>query len=125
MGSGQNSSEGAYRIQVPGFDVTLSGAFSTAEKYLGGTGIWKRTGDYTFSFAVMFVAVDSEGNSIWTGKLAGIDTLSADCDSMWIEAELEIFLPWQNPFADDSFFDPVILDPHAGYRMTLDSASTD
>jgi hypothetical protein len=121
--NGQNSSEGTYILEVVGFEATLGGAFPTADRVTIGKGFWKRLDGYTFAGSLLVMVVDAEGQTVWVGKLNAVDTLSADCNSMWIETSLEIYMPWQNPFAEDSYFDPITFPGHSGFRMTVDSSA--
>jgi hypothetical protein len=121
MVMGQSSSKGTYILEAPGFDATLGGLYQDA--VMGGTlrGVWKRTGPNTFAVTLIGLAVDSGGNTLYISKLSATDTfLAEDCNSMWIEGTLELFLPNQNPFDEEPFIGPFPLDPHWGYRMSVD-----
>jgi hypothetical protein len=118
--NGQNSSSGTYILEVPSFDATLDSIFPTADRVTLGKGVWKRLDGFTFAVSLIAMAVDADGQTVWIAKLDTIDTLSADCQTMWVENAFEIYMPWQNPFAEESYFPPVQLDGHAGYRMNVD-----
>ena len=118
--TGQNSSKGTSNLEVPSFDATLGGFFPDAEKITIARGSWKRLDGYTFAGAAIAMAVDAVGQTEYVLKVNGKNTLSAGCNSMWLEVTLEIYLPNQNPFTEDSFFDPIPLPGHPGYRMTAD-----
>lgn len=117
--SGQNSSKGTYNLEVPSFDATLGSTFPTATKVTIGRGVWKRLDGYSFAVSLIAMVVDADGKTVWIAKLNTVDTMSVNCDTMWVENTLEIYLPWQNPFAETSYFDPIPLDGHSGYRMSV------
>lgn len=118
--SGQNSSEGTYMLEVPSFEATLGSAFPEADTATIGKGIWKRLDGHTFAGTLISIIVDADGQTVWVAKINALDTLSADCNSMWVEVSLEIFMPWQNPYTEESYFLPVQLDGHPGYRVTFE-----
>jgi hypothetical protein len=119
MVQGQSSSHGTYVINVPGFDTTLLATFPDA--VMGATlrGVWTRTGGNTFADTLIGLVVDSEGNTLYIAKLNATNDLAEDCNSMWIESTLELFLPAANPFLDVPF---MVLDlpGHDAYRISVD-----
>lgn len=117
--SGQNSSYGVSILEIPSFDATLGGTFA-ADKMTNARGFWKRLDSNSFAITGIAMAIDVDGQTIWVAKLSAVDTLAADCNSMWVESSLEIYLPWQNPIEEESFFDPITAPGHAGYRISAD-----
>ena len=118
---GQSGSAGTYRLEAPGFDMTLGGMFATAT---GGSvlrGMWERIDDYTFGVTVVGLAVDDVGNTLYIIKLSAIDTLSVECESMSIHSTIEFFFGNQDPFdpAATPFY-TLYSPPHMGYRMRVD-----
>lgn len=118
---GQSSSAGTYRLESPGYDVTLGGMFSTATGRSVVRGMWERIDDYTFGVTVVGLVVDNLGNTLYILKLSGIDTLSMDCESMSVESTIEFFFGNQDPFdpAATPFY-TLSSPPHMGYRMRVD-----
>ena len=112
---GQSSSSGTYVLEVPG----LTGIFPGAVIGATARGMWIRTGGNTFAVTVITLAVDPEGNTLGITKLIATDTLSEDCNSMWIENRAELFWPNQNPFEDEPFL-VMSLAGHWGYRMRVE-----
>lgn len=113
---GRSSSSGTYIVESPG----AAGIFP--EAVLGGTlrGVWTRTGGRTFAVTLIGLAVDSAGNTLYIAKLIATDTLSEDCNSMWIENSFEFFSPDQNPFEDEPFY-ATPAPGHWGYRIRVDT----
>lgn len=117
---GQSSSKGTYILEFPGFDSSL---FGFPGAVMGATlmGMWTRTDGYTFAVTVVGLGVDSlDGSTLYIGKLNATDTFkNEDCSKMWIEATLELFAPYQDPFGEDPpLYGTIPLYPHWGYRMS-------
>ncbi|MCP4932990.1 MAG: hypothetical protein GY927_02020 [bacterium] len=118
---GRSASTGTYSLEIPGFDATLGGfpGFEHAVKISTFRGTWERTGGNTFAFTLIAYAVDSDGITVGIGKVSGTDTLSEDCNSMYIENTTEVFYAGQDPFEDQPVF-AIPPQPHWGYRMRVD-----
>lgn len=123
--SGQNASEGVAILDVPGFDPTLPvddvPTFPTVTDITLLRGVWERTGGNTFSYTMTAIALDDDGNAVYISKLTGRETLSEDCNTMYLEDNyLQIFLPAADPFSDDPIIGPIFYPNHHAYRMMVD-----
>jgi hypothetical protein len=123
--SGQNSARGGVALEVPGFDVTLTvdgtPTFPDAVEMTTIRGVWERTSGNTFEYTGLSIASDADGLPVYIGKLTGTETLSEDCNSMFLEETyLQIFAPNADPFEDDPLFEPIPFPDHYGYRMNID-----
>jgi len=123
--SGQSSAQGGVALEVPGFDVTLTmgdvTAFPDAVDMTTIRGVWERTSGNTFEYTGLSIASDADGIPQYIGKLTGTETLSEDCNTMFLEQTyLQVFAPDADPFEDDPLFAPVPFPDHYGYRMETD-----
>ena len=117
---GQSANFGTIKLELPAFDMTLSGNFPTAKKKpLTLRGVWKRTSGNTFAYTLIGFAIDENGRTVWIGKNSGYDTLTEHCNKLTVVSTLEVFLPHQNPFADAAIL-AVPIPVHTAYRMRVD-----
>lgn len=116
---GQSSSSGASMFEVPGYDLTLNGMFPNADKTSVARGMWKRIDGRTFGNTAVALVVDTDGNALYLWKLAAIDTVHADCNTLSIINTVEFFYPDRNPFEDAPFY-TLYGYPHTGMRITVD-----
>jgi hypothetical protein len=125
--SGQSASAGTLVLEVPGFDITLTAGdpptatFPDALKITDLRGTWERIDGNTFAFTVLGIVVDESGVTQYIAKLTGTDTLSDECNTMFIEnTKLQIYLPQADPFADAPLIGPMPYPDHYGFRMKVD-----
>jgi len=117
--TGQSANEGVNVLEFPTFDVTFNGAFDQAVDGSADRGVWKRTGGNTFAYSFSGLAVDADGNIVYTARISGDITISDDCMSEEITAFVEIFLGGQSLFKDEPYM-AFPFPKHYGYRYTLD-----
>ena len=117
--AGQSANQGTNNLEYPGFDASL-GMGLPAVRLSTLRGAWQRVGGNEFDYTMIGMAVAVDGTTVWIGKLSGHITLSADCKTEYITAALEVFLdPSVSPFDGEPTF-TVPLDPHYGYRASVD-----
>jgi hypothetical protein len=117
---GQSANFGTIKLELPAFDMTLFGNFPTAKKKpLTLRGVWKRTGGNTFAYTLIGFAIDENGRTVWIGKNSGYDTLTEHCNKLTVVSTLEIFLPDQDPFADQPYL-AIPIPVHTAQRMRVD-----
>jgi hypothetical protein len=115
---GLTPNSGTIVLEVIGFDTTLGGNFPAAVKAPGTLrGTWEKIGPNRSLYTAIGFTVDEDANLVYMTKLSGYRTLSDDCNSMYIETALEIFLPTQNVLTDEAFL-VIPLPPHYGARVT-------
>jgi len=118
--SGTTSKSGTSMLEVPGFDLTLGGMFSTATKVSVVRGVWEKTGNRTFGWTGVGLIVDSDGNTLYLLKVAAVNTFDSDCDTVLIVSNTtEMFMPFENPFEDTPFYIHYG-NPHTAMRMKVD-----
>jgi len=117
--TGKSENDGSNNLEFPIFDPTFDGAFSSAVRISTLRGAWNRTGGNTFIYSFMGFGVDALGAAVYMVRVSGDITLSGDCQSEFITATAEIFLPFMSPFDDDPI-DTQDLDDHYGYRAYVD-----
>jgi hypothetical protein len=115
---GQSQASGTVVLEVPGVDPTLFGSFPTTVRVSDLRGVWERNSGNYFRWVVIGLGVDENGATVWIGKLIGTSTILDDCNTEYIQTLLEVYLPNQNPFADEAALS-IPLDSHYGNRMLL------
>lgn len=118
--SGKSQRHGINVLEYPTFDATFSGMFPTAHDASANRGVWKRTGKNTFTYSFMTVVVDVNNYHLYTMRTTGEAVLGDKCMTETITATFDFFYPDDNPFEDGPFYSVTPLDPHLGYRFTLD-----
>lgn len=123
--TGQSASHGAIALEVPGFDPTLPvegiPTFPDVVKFSTTRAVWNRTSGNTFEYTGLGIAVDALGQPHYIAKLTGAQTLSDECDTMFVhETFMQIYPPSANPFEDDPVIGPIPFPDHYGYRMEVD-----
>ena len=116
--TGQSSNEGTISFDSRTFDPTLFGTFPTAVPGGSDKGVWKRTGGNIFNYSFMGIAVDSSNAIVWIGKTSGTITMLADCKTEKITAVMAVYLPTDNPFEGEPYFELDLGEVYA-YRYTL------
>jgi hypothetical protein len=126
--TGQNSAHGTNNLEYPTFDpklgflgpaiVELYG-FDEAVRVSTLRGVWTRTGGRTFAYSFMGMAVDDTNLPVWIGRVSGEITLSEDCNSEYITAWMDVYLPTVSPFTGAATLS-FPLPPHYGKRYELD-----
>jgi hypothetical protein len=116
---GQSQASGTVILESLSFDLTLGGIYPTAVRSTAERGTWESSGPNTFRSAMIAFAVDDNGTTVYIGKIGGTSTFVGDCNTIYIEDTLAVFLPTQNPFADEPLF-TIPLQGHYGYRMRID-----
>jgi len=112
---GQNASHGTLNLEVPSAWHFLPGAVGVSEL----RGVWKKTGEMTYDWAVIGIAYDESATTLGIAKVSGKDILGEDCNTVYvINTILEIFPPDADPNTDTP--DDVLFFPdHAGYRIQV------
>ena len=121
--TGKDESHGNTLIDYPGFDVTLGGLFLNAVDNTKAWGVWERIGKQTFANTSILIAVDADGNALYTLKLSNRGTFTDDCNVKHItNGTFEFYWPWQNPFdpTADPFHGPIPARDHDAYRMHVE-----
>lgn len=125
--SGQSATAGTLVLEVPGFDLTLpagdppTATFPNALKITDLRGTWERIDGNSFAYTVLGIVVDENGATQYISKLTGTDTLSDECNTLFIaNTKLQIYLPQADPFADTPLIGPMPIPDHYGFRMKVD-----
>ncbi|MDH3336315.1 MAG: hypothetical protein OEM85_03595 [Gammaproteobacteria bacterium] len=118
--SGKSEKNGTNALEYPTFDSTFGGLFPTAHDGSVNRGVWKRTGGNTFTYSFMTVVVDVNNNHLYSMRTSGDVVIGDNCMTETITATFDFFYPDDNPFEDEPFYSQTALDPHYGYRFTLD-----
>lgn len=119
---GPNPVRGTNNLEVPGYPIKLPDpetgepAFPDAQKASVLRGEWQRLDGRTFGGSVVGIVVDSKGNTLYTVKFSGTNTLDPGCDSMTVDGGLEFYLAGVNPLTGEPFLD-LPTEPHKGYRI--------
>lgn len=116
---GPSQTSGTNNLESLLFDLTIGGTFPTAVRSTSLKGVWEKIGSKTFAMTMIGYAVDEDGAPVWIGKMSGTATLVDDCHKEYLDLTMEIFLPGQDPFADEALFG-FALPNHYGYRMRVD-----
>lgn len=119
--TGKSNNQGTNNLEFPNYEPTLGGFFPNAVRISTMRGAWERTGGNTFDYTFTGYALDQLNSPVYIAKVSGHITLSADCQSEYITATLEVFLPFMSFFDDDPIHTEV-LDDHWGYRAYVDLA---
>jgi hypothetical protein len=113
---GQNASQGTANLETPGAVAFFPGAAAVTEL----KGVWKRTGGDTYDWTMLGFAYDAFGTTLTLGKLSGKDTISQDCNTVYVtDVAMEVFLPT----ADVNTDAPIATVPfpdHEGHRIQVD-----
>ena len=113
---GQNASQGTANLETPGAVVFFPGATAVTEL----KGVWKRTGGNTYDWTYLGFAYDASGTTLTLGKLIGKDTISKDCNTVYVtDVVMEVFMPTANVNTDA----PIATVPfpdHEGHRIQID-----
>lgn len=117
---GKSAHQGTNALEYPTFDVTFGGLFPTAHDASANRGVWKRTSGHTFAYSFMSVVVDVNNNHLYSVRTSGDVVVGNNCMTETITSTFDFFYPDDNPFEDDPFYSFTPLDPHYGYRYTLD-----
>jgi hypothetical protein len=116
--TGKSANHGVNVFEFPTYDLTFGGTYSVVDGS-ANRGVWKRINGNTFEYSFMTILVDEERAPVYYLRVSGQSTLSADCMSETITAVMDFYLPNMSPFEDPPAMS-VTLDPHYGYRFTLD-----
>jgi len=112
---GQNASVGTLNLEAPGSALFLPGAAAVTEL----RGSWKKTGSHMYDWTVVGFSYDAASTTLNIARLSGKDTLSEDCDTLYVsDVALEVFTPDADlntdpPIATSGFPD------HEGYRIQI------
>jgi len=116
--TGKSADHGINVFEFPTFDLTFEGTYPVADAS-ANRGVWKRISGNTFEYSFMAIVVDAQRAPVYYLRVSGQSTLSADCMSETITAVLDFYFPGMSPFEGPPAAS-VPLDPHYGYRFTLD-----
>jgi hypothetical protein len=112
---GQNASRGTLNLEVPGSKLFFDGAFSVSEL----RGSWVKTGKNTYDWTVVGFPYLEDTTTMVLVKLSGIDTVSENCNSLYVtEVVMELFAPNADINVDAPFLSSDFPD-HAGQRILV------
>lgn len=118
--TGKSNNEGTNLFEFPTFDATLMGNIPDAARIGSMRGNWVRTGGNTFDYTFMGFAYRADGMPVYIAKVSGAVDLIQDCQYQKTTALMEVYLPWDNPFADE--VEPLMTIPLGefyGYRAKV------
>jgi hypothetical protein len=114
-------------MEAPEFGVTIlagdppTAIFPDAVKITDFRGTWERIDGNTFAYTVLGIAVDENGATQYIAKLTGTETLSDECNTMFVaNTKIQIYLPQADPFADAPLIGPIPVPDHYAFRMKVD-----
>jgi hypothetical protein len=112
---GQNASKGTLNLEAPGSVVYFQGATAVTEL----KGAWKKTGGNTYDWTVLGFPYDASGNTLALAKLSGKDTMSEDCNIIYVtDVVLEVFAPTADVNTDAPLSTGYFPD-HEGHRIQI------
>jgi hypothetical protein len=112
---GQNASRGTLNLEVPGSKLFFDFAFSVTEL----RGSWVKTGKNTYDWTVVGFPYLEDTTTMLLAKLSGVDTVSKDCNTIYVtDVVMEFFAPNADINVDPPFFTDDFPD-HAGHRILI------
>ena len=115
---GQNASHGTLNLEVPGSVLFFPGASSVTEL----RGSWVKTGKNTYDWTVVGFPYlgDENATTMVLVKLSGVDTISKDCNTVYItDAVMEVFAPDADINVDAPLSQSMFPPDHEGYRILV------
>jgi len=113
---GQNASRGTLNLEVPGSVLFFSPPATSVTELRG---VWEKTGNKTYDWTVVGFPYDEVAATVVLAKLSGKDTVSEDCNTLYVtDVVMEVFEADADLNSDTPFLTLPFPD-HAGYRIML------